>query len=254
MTSKEISDVLDKHAKWLCDEDGGERADLSNADLSNAYLSNADLRYADLRNAYLRNADLSNADLSYADLRNAYLINANLRNADLRCANLSNANLSNADLSNAYLSNADLRNAHLRYADLSNANLRYADLSNADLSNAENIPPLVCAMTSILPAGELVGWKTARGCLVELRIPADARRSNSTGRKCRCDRALVTGITDEDGNPVESARSGYDSDFVYRVGETVEPDGFDEDRWDECTSGIHFYITKEEALDYANRQ
>ena len=233
MNSKELSDVLDKHAKWLCDEDGGERAHLSNADLSNSDLSWEDLSCANLRGADLGNADLSNADLSCADLRGADLVNAHLSNADLRCA--------------------DLRYADLNCADLNGADLGNADLRCADLSYAENIPPLVCATTSILPAGELVGWKTARGRLVELRIPADARRSNSTGRKCRCDRALVTGITDECGKPVESARSGYNSDFVYRVGETVEPDGFDEDRWDECSHGIHFFITKEEALDYAKR-
>jgi hypothetical protein len=122
-TLEELKDIISKHLKYLTDEEGGERADLSyanlrNADLRYANLSNADLRYADLRNANLRNADLRNADLSYADLSYANLSNANLRNADLRYANLRNA-----DLSYANLRNADLRNADLSYADLSYANL-----------------------------------------------------------------------------------------------------------------------------------
>lgn len=33
-------------------------------------------------------------------------------------------------------------------------------------------------------------------------------------------------------------------------GETVVPDSFDEDRWNECSNGIHFFITKQEAIDY----
>ena len=165
------------------------------------------------------------------------------------------AYLRNADLRNAYLRNADLRNADLSYAylrnaDLSYADLRNADLRNADLRNAKNIPPLVEAVTSILPAGEIVGWKMAHGALVKLSIPADARRSNATGRKCRCDKATVLSIT-KYGEEVESAISDHDADFVYRVGETVTPDSFDEDRWDECSHGIHFFITKEEAIYYA---
>ena len=155
-----------------------------------------------------------------------------------------------ADLRNADLRNADLRNADLSYAYLRNADLSYADLSYAYLRNAKNIPPLVEAVTSILPAGEIVGWKMAHGALVKLSIPADARRSNATGRKCRCDKATVLSIT-KYGEEVESAISDHDADFVYRVGETVTPDSFDEDRWDECSHGIHFFITKEEAIYYA---
>ena len=137
------------------------------------------------------------------------------------------------------------KRADLHYADLSGA-----DLSCAHLSCAKNIPPLVEAVTSILPAGEIVGWKMAHGALVKLSIPADARRSNATGRKCRCDKAVVLGIT-KDGKEAESAISNHDESFVYRVGDTVVPDSFDENRWEECSNGIHFFITKEEAIEYA---
>ena len=56
------------HEKWLSNEDGGVRADLSGANLSNA-----DLSEADLSGAYLRGANLSGVDLSGADLRGADL-------------------------------------------------------------------------------------------------------------------------------------------------------------------------------------
>jgi len=83
LNEKELKKILEKHKKWLNDEEGGERANLWDADLSNADLSNADLSNADLSNANLWDADLSNADLWDADLSNADLRNANLRNADL---------------------------------------------------------------------------------------------------------------------------------------------------------------------------
>jgi len=108
ISEQELKDILDKHGKWLRNEENGERADLSSANLRSANLSYADLRYA---------------NLSYANLRYA-----NLSSANLRSANLSSANLSYADLSYA-----DLRYANLSYANLLYANLRYADLSSANL-------------------------------------------------------------------------------------------------------------------------
>ena len=48
MDKEKLQEILEKHKKWLNDEEGSERADLSSADL----------RYADLRGADLRGADL----------------------------------------------------------------------------------------------------------------------------------------------------------------------------------------------------
>ena len=70
-TKLELAVVLEKHAKWLRNEDGGERADLSRAYLSGADLSGADLSRAYLSGAYLSRAYLSGADLSRADLSGA---------------------------------------------------------------------------------------------------------------------------------------------------------------------------------------
>ena len=83
MDANELKSVLEKHKKWLNNEDGGKRADLYNTDLRGADLSGANLRNADLRNASLRGADLTGADLTGADLRGA-----DLRGADLRGANI----------------------------------------------------------------------------------------------------------------------------------------------------------------------
>ena len=124
--TKEEIEVLQRHAKWLKNEEGGEKADLREADLSEA-----NLRWADLREA-----DLSEANLREADLREANLREANLSEADLREANLSEANLREADLSEANLRWANLSEADLREANLSEADLRWADLSEADLSEA----------------------------------------------------------------------------------------------------------------------
>ena len=101
MDSTELKEILTLHHKWLNNENGGVRADLSCADLSCADLRCADLRFADLRCADLRCADLGGADLGSADLGDADLHSADLSCADLSCADLSCADLSGADLSEA---------------------------------------------------------------------------------------------------------------------------------------------------------
>lgn len=224
-------------------------------------LHDADLRYADLRGANLHgaclyDADLRDAYLGYADLRDAYLGGANLHGADLGHADLSDANLSDADLSGADLSDADLRGA-----DLSGADLRYADLSHADLSDANHVQ-LSIAKTSILPdEGDIIGWKKAwtddtmppKSVIVKLLIPADAQRSNATGRKCRASKARVLDLQDKQGNslpPDTTAYSGHDTDFTYKKGETIHVEDFDTNRWNECAPGIHFFITRIEAVEY----
>ena len=88
MDEKELDLILEKHKKWLNDENDGERANLRGANLRGADLQDADLQDADLQDANLQDADLRGANLRYA----------NLRYADLRSADLRDANLQGADL------------------------------------------------------------------------------------------------------------------------------------------------------------
>ena len=157
------------------------------------------------------------------------------------------ANLMAANLMAADLKSADLKSADLKAADLKSANLRYA--KNVDLYRLHD-------HVSILPEGELIGWKktiSSKGepILVKLRIPVDARRSNAAGRKCRCDKAIILSQEHVDGKRFRGmSHSQYDSEFAYTTGETLTITDFDEDVWEECAKGIHFFITRSEAEDY----
>ena len=168
---------------------------------------------------------------------------ANLNGANLNGANLGGANLSGADLRYANLSGANLGDA-----DLSGANLSGANLGDADLRGAINIPniPLACPSE-----GSFTAWKKVNGHLIELEIPDDARRSSSTTEKCRCDKAKVIAITDISTNEQvsEIINNAY-ATTLYKVGEMVFPDAFDEDRFNECSNGIHFFIDKQLAINY----
>ena len=164
------------------------------------------------------------------------------------------AAMTGANLRRAYLRDADLRGADLRRADLRGAYLRDADLSGANLSGAylrgaKDIPAFANAQTVIVPEGQIVGWKKCRdNVIVKLIIPAEARRSNATGRKCRAEYADVAEVIG-----AEAGISRHDGMTEYRVGQRVTCDKWCEDRWEECAGGIHFFITRDEAEAYWER-
>ena len=265
LTKYMLNKILKKHQIWLdTNTKNGERANLSFSDLRGADLRRADLRGADLRGADLMGTVLRGADLSCADLKGAYLScvnlnDANLRRADLRGVNLSDANLisanlEDADLSCANLNDADLGHANLRCANLGGTNLRgadlsYADLRGADLNGVKNMfSPIACP-----EKGSFIGFKKCKDDLiVEIEILEDSLRCSATSRKCRCSKARVISITNMDGtnSNLTTATSKYDANFKYTIGEIVTVDDFDTNRWNECSTGIHFFITREEAVNY----
>ena len=212
MNKKRLDEILKKHKQWLM-RDGGANANLQGADLRRANLQGADLRGADLRWADLQGTDLRGADLQWADLREANLRWANLQGTDLRGAYIAGAKLADAIIDESTL-------IYL---------------------------PLACPDT-----GEFIGWKKASDKIVCLKIPKNAKRSSATSRKCRCDKAKVISIQNLDGTDSEltEIRSDHDHSFIYEVGKTVKVNDFCEDRWKECAPGIHFFITREEAVRY----
>lgn len=213
--------ILEKHKAWLRGKAGGKRADLRGVDL----------RGVDLRGANLHEADLRGANLYRADLRGTNLCEANLHRANLR-------------------------GADLRITDLSGANLNRTNLYGADLCGAKHIPQYICPL--VCPSeGSFTGFKKANiypinmEVIVKLRITETAKRSSATTRKCRCSEAEVISVESVNGKGTfQCARSKYNHDFIYKVGEVVKAEDFDEDRWNECSTGIHFFITREEAVNY----
>jgi len=216
MKAEQLTEICKKHNAWVCGLGSGKRADLRGAGLPRADLTGANLFGANLSGAYLTNADLAGANLTWtyltgADLRGANLTQANLRGADLTGANLSGANL------------AGVKANHLTSGFF------------------------MCCPES----GAFEGWKNLRnGRIAHIRIPADARRSSATTRKCRAERAEVLAVYDNEES-VDCGYSIHDSNFMYRVGETVECDEWDDDRWNECSGGIHFFLTRAEAKVWA---
>ena len=128
-------------------------------------------------------------------------------------------------------SRADLRGANLRAANLSGANLRDMLYDHTTIG----IHPA--------PEGELVVWGKKDGVLVKMLVPADAKRSCATSRKHRAEYVKVLEVI----GAKEAVVKNRFGTTVYRPGEIVRAHDWDDDRWNECAPGIHFFLTKKEA-------
>ena len=135
---------------------------------------------------------------------------------------------------------------------LSGANLSGVDLSGANLHNVKHNENTAFFVLQCPDEGSFIGFKKLRdGKIAKLLIPEHAKRSSATTLKCRASEAFVLAIYDTEGNQVDSGMSKYDSSFIYKVGETVKPtQPFDNDRWNECGSGIHFFLSRAVAEQY----
>lgn len=116
-------------------------------------------------------------------------------------------------------------------------------------------------LPQIVPeVGYFIGFKQIKSlqpnglvinCIAMLHITKDAKRSSASGRKCRCSKARVLSITNISGNnSYQEGFSWYDPDFKYHVGQMVEEPNFDENTLEECTRGIHFFLTRAEAINF----
>ena len=228
ITQAQLKAILSHHKEWLGDKTKGKRADLSGTDLSGADMPGADLTHADLRGA----------DLTSADLSDAKLLNANMYDTGLSDANLSHADLSKADLGQAYMHGTNLVGAQLSGA--SGLSTVRCDIYTAGFRMT---PPAT---------GEYVAWKKAGQHIIKLRIPATAKRSSATTRKCRASEAEVLGIYTLKGklSKITTVSSYYDKKFSYKVGAKVSVPDFDPDRWAECAPGIHHFLSMEEAIEW----
>lgn len=187
----------------------------------------------------------------------AHLEDVNLQSANLKFANLESANLEFANLESAILESANLKFANLEFAKLESANLKFAILKFANLesailkfANLKNIKHnyLTSFFSLQCPeVGAFVGWKKCKDdVIVKLLVPSRAKRSSATSRKCRAEYVKVLKVCG-----AEIGVSDYNNNVIYKKGEIVKCDKWDENRWEECSGGIHFFITREEAEQYS---
>lgn len=210
-----------------------------------------------LREVALSGADLSGYNLDEIDFSLSQFHQVCFDEASLKKSSLENTLFDMCTFRDASLQEANLKCAVMRYNDLTGADIRGANLMCAVLEHAKLDGIIHDGHTKFFdlycPAkGAFLGYKKCfNDRLVQLLIPADAKRSSATMNSCRCSKAKVLTIKSFDyQEEYEEAWSLVDENFVYRKGQWVEVPDFDEDRWNDSTTGIHFWMTREEAMAY----
>jgi hypothetical protein len=160
--------------------------------------------------------------------------------------------MTGADLRGADMCGANLRFADLRGADMTGTDMRGADLYSALLEGVKFPDPVIDL--SGCKVGYKKVWNRDRSeqVVIELRFPEGAKLvSTVIGRKCRASEAIAVRCLSPGYEDATQFWSMYDDLFPYKVGETVRPtEPFDDSIAVECTSGIHFFTTREEAERY----
>ena len=280
LSQVEINRIIRSHKKWILGDIKGNRAKIENVEFSNldlisnflerslisnvyiknthmthinfkntllknAVISNTDLSSANFRHAILENVTFKNCNLNEADFKNTMLENINIVNCSMTGANLKGINVENIKISESEMLHMDLRNAELYDIDIKDTNIKWSDLTNATLesirtTNIKSNFPIACP-----EEGSFIGWKKCEdNLIVKLEIPSDAKRSSGTSRKCRASKAKVLEIQNMDGTKANGNTAISIKGLTYAIGKTVHPDFFDENRWNECSNGIHFFHYK----------
>ena len=263
---KRLKEIMASHAKWLANEYSGHPArfkDLTfkglfkNFDFSRVVFENINAQYATFENCKFNKATFENCFFKQADFNNCEFIDCetdhdvNFYGAGFDKCNFNEAHLFESNFCEAYFENCSFVEANLNSADFRNAEFENCDLT--DISYDELTAGIALACPE---QGPFVAFKKAHlyngdRCIVKMYVPADAKRSSATSRKCRVSRAKVVAVYRMDGSLVrQNAYSNHTSSFVYKPGSIVSVKNFDPNRWNECSTGIHCFITQKEAEQY----
>ena len=267
ITQEEMDKIIEDHQHWLKEDcEGWEnmRCILNDAEIEDLHIIGADLRSAIFDDCWISNTMFDDSDLSNSLFRFASFNDCSFVNTYVSCAFFINSVFRYSNLSNIKANGASFNKTMFEHVNMKGAYFTFSSfvkvkLDDSEIADAYSLPdvPLACPSS-----GSFIGWKKVlifnhssrritSTAIAKLEIPEDAKRSSEFSNKCRCDKAKVISIESPDGTCFHQEAVSYrDRSFIYKVGETVSVPDFDECRWHECASGIHFFIDKQAAIDY----
>lgn len=264
--TKKFKEIMASHARWIDNKPGATRARFEDVKFSGNF-TGFDFSYVKFKNVKADSIVFENCKFNSVNFESCCFRRADFNNCEfINCetefcvnfygASFDKCNFTGAQFSDAIFGDAYFYNCKFYQANLSNADFRNAELCDCDLT-AIRYDELTAGIALACPEkGAFTAFKKAElyngdNCIVELQVPADALRSSATTRKCRVSKAKVIAVYRMDGTPVkQNAYSMHANSFTYRIGKMVEVKKFDKDRWNECSTGIHCFITKKEAELY----
>lgn len=227
----------EKFRERLRERKCGERMEFRQLEIWDMDLSGEDLSNMDFTLSSFQNTVLDGVDFEGSTVENALFDGCSMRKANFR----------NAKMVTASFRYCDMRECNIEGANLYGAVLEFAKLDGIVSDEGTQWFRLHCPETGAFLAYK----KCVNDRMVQLLVPADAKRTSATLPSCRCNKAKVLTIKSFDFKEnFDEAWSLVDENFVYRRGEWVEVKNFNEDRWQDSTTGIHFWLTRAEAEAY----
>lgn len=200
----------------------------------------------------LSNMDLSGIDFSWSDFKNINFGGSNFEKSILDNTKSVNVSYKGANFKDASLFGGDFRGCDLSDTECDGTIFTESILIDANINNLRDSDRTVHFRNFCPQEGYFFGYKKCFDeRIVKLLIPKDAKRCSSTSNACRCDKARVVSITDFDGNGFYTEAMSYvDQNFIYKLGEMVYADYYNENRWLDSSHGIHFWMSLDEAKGY----
>ena len=216
----------------------------------------------DLHEIIFKNINLAGESVKNVNLRRATFDNCNLNGTDFTGSMMDHVAFYDCDIRNMNTTDCKLRGASFRGNDMEGINLSGANIYAAVLEDAVNQDKVIIDDNTqwykmrCPEEGPFIAWK----CCTELRVvqmlvPADAKRCMATMETGRVSKVKVLSIKSIDETQSYSwAQSTVDQDFYYEVGKWLEPaNGFQEDRWKDSSPGIHFFLERQQCVDYQSK-
>lgn len=205
--------------------------------INNSFFNGA--TFHDENDAFV-DCQLNDVIFSRSNFYKTLFLNSSLKNANFSCATMNGTIFQGkTDLSNICVYNA------------TSGSKVIFDYSNCIVSEyvLNHFYPLVCP-----EEGSFIAWKNLHnGTLAKLLIPEDAKRSSGEYRECRADKVIVvelfkmySGKRMKCGYSIENKKQRYD------LGSTVKAVSWDDNRFNSSTYGITFFMTKQEAEEFAS--
>ena len=216
----------------------------------------------DYKEVQFKNMDLSGWDLSWLDLYKATFTNCNLNGAVLDHCDADHVAYYDCDIRNMKVTNSKARACYYRYLDMENVDFSGTDIYASVLEDAHNQDTIKYDdntryfKMSCPEEGPFVAWKCCTDLrVVQMLVPADAKRCMAAMETGRASKVKVLSIKSIDETvKYDWAQSTVDPDFYYEVGKWIEPaNGFQEDRWKDSSPGIHFFMDRQQCVDYQSK-
>ncbi len=206
--------------------------------------------YVDNRLFNLTNCTLRYCSFNYCNMKIKSFIGCTFVGTDFNLCDISSSFISKCSMSDVIFKCSDLS-----FTVFNDVDGKYTHFYSCDMDRCSAINSNIIFPRHVPSEGSFIAWKKAKAVdeavIIKLRIPEDAKRF-CVNNKCRANKVEVLGFETLDGEKLPDdtiVHSFWDSLFKYHTG-LIEVCNFNDDPQVECGRGIHFFLSRDDAVNY----